>query len=400
MTNTENVKIYNFILFFRAIILLAPITLLFYQYNGLSSNELFFFQGVFYLTSIIMEIPVGYLSNLYSRKNLLALSFIIYLAVILSWLFFRGYYIVLIGEIFCAISKVIMDNVISGYLYNVLQSNDLESKMPKYYGYINSSLALGTAFAAIIGTLLYSKFGFNTLLITQTGIILTAILLLRELPNIKTLQYIPSELKKKSKSFLCSIKILLKKENLKYHILYSGILTSCSILFALSFQILIQNSHLPVLIFGLVAFLNHGIRATASYFAKLFDKFSLTKLSNILLYLYTLAFMLILLSNNYNNKVLTLISIGIICLFIGLQLIFTILHISRAHTLIINKQRGTLMAVNNFVSRFLAALVLITSKIFTNTQTGFEFYYMIMLILFIIISLRLVLKISKQKVIE
>ena len=62
---------FNLALLLRSILLLTPVTLLFYQENGLTAQHLFFFQGIFYLTSILSEIPVGYISDAISRKYLL-----------------------------------------------------------------------------------------------------------------------------------------------------------------------------------------------------------------------------------------------------------------------------------------------------------------------------------------
>lgn len=399
MIKISDLKIYNLILFLRAIILLAPITLLFYQYNGLSASELFFFQGIFYLTSILVEVPVGYFTNNFSKKNLLIISFTTYLMVIITWLLFKGYYVVLIGEIFCAISKVIMDNVVSGYLYDLLQHQDRETKMPKYFGYVNFSLASGTAVAAVVGTFIFSKYGFSTLLTAQALIIITSIFLLSLIPNIKRHMPLKDTFINSLHKFSKTIKAILNNENVKYHISLSGFLTAYSILFVLSFQLLIINTSLPIFIFGLIALTNHGIRALASLFpSHIIKKYNLSQLAKILFALYSIAFLLILATYHTENKILALASMITICFFIGLQLIFTILHISRAHKLVANNQRGSLMSVNNFISRILSAIILLNSKLFMDKQFNFDIYYTILFLIFIIVASYLTYKIKTLKV--
>ena len=115
---------FNLALFLRAIILLSPVMLLFYQENGLSVKELFFFQGIFYLTSILAEFPVGYISDIISRKKVLLISLAIYGGINLMWLVGHGYFIILLGEILFGLSKVMMDNAMSGYLYDYLSSKN------------------------------------------------------------------------------------------------------------------------------------------------------------------------------------------------------------------------------------------------------------------------------------
>ena len=215
--------------------------------------------------------------------------------VIITWLLFKGYYVILIGEIFCAISKVIMDNIVSGYLYDLLQHQDRETKMPKYFGYVNFSLASGTAVAAVVGTFIFSKYGFSTLLTAQALIIITSIFLLSLIPNIKRHMPLKDTFINSLHKFSKTIKAILNNENVKYHISLSGFLTAYSILFVLSFQLLIINTSLPIFIFGLIALTNHGIRALASLFpSHIIKKYNLSQLAKILFALYSIAFLLIL----------------------------------------------------------------------------------------------------------
>lgn len=392
MSKDINLIKYNIAFFLRAMMLLHPIMLLFYQYNGLSSYELFFFQGIFYLTSILAEIPVGYFANNFSRKKLLITSFSIYLGITFLWLSFKGFWIVLIGEILFGISKIIMDNVMSGYLYDYLDKNNQESKMNKYYGHLNSFLALGTAVAAIIGTTIYSFLGIKSILVTEIFIISITIALISSLPNIKGIR--KESLRENISIYLSSTKNILNNENIKYHILLSGIFTACSILFALSFQPLIQKSFLPIFMFGVVAFLNHSVRSISSYISGYLKNFSINATAKFLLIAYSAAFILLIQAFTVKNPIFSTFIIVIICTIIGVQLIFTIHHISRLHTFVTTENRGTLMSINNFVSRSLAALVLITSKLYFEYSAAFNQYFAIVLVVFFIFSLYLAKKIN------
>lgn len=374
--------------------LLYPVMLLFYQQNGLTAQELFFFQGIAYFVSIIAELPVGYCSNIFSRKHLLMISFLMYLGVTILWLLQSGYLAILLGEIIFGVSKTIMDNVMSGYLYDYLDTTSRKEKMPKYYGYLNCYLALGTSIAAIIGTFFYANFGIDFILISECFIISIIIALIASLPNIKNNRFIT--LKESIRQFSTSAKRIVLNQSIIHHILFSGLLTACSILFALSFQPLIQNSLLPLVVFGVVAFTNHFVRALAGFSAKKFNNIPLTTLSKILLALFSLAFILIISAFKAANGTFSIISITIICLFIGLQLIFTILNISRLHSYVPINNRGSLMSINNLISRSFAAIILITSKMFIN-KTGFENYFIIVFCIFFIVGTFLVSKINFKR---
>ena len=186
MHSAASLKKFNFAFFLRSMLLLQPVMLLFYQFNGLTIKDYFFFQGIFYLASIIFEIPVGYLSDSVSRKKLIIISFAIFWGITFLWFFCKGYYMILTGEILFALSKVIMDNTMSGYLCDFLNNNNLKDAMTKYYGKLNFYLSIGTTVAALAGTFLYEHFGFKFIIVCESVILLAAILLMQTLPNFES----------------------------------------------------------------------------------------------------------------------------------------------------------------------------------------------------------------------
>ncbi|MBQ3310978.1 MFS transporter [bacterium] len=381
-------------LFLRAILLLSPIMLLFYEENGLSIPELFFFQGIFYLTSIIFEFPVGFLSDMFSRKKLLIFSFTIFLGIVLLWIFFKGFYIILFGEIMFGISKVIMDNTMSCYLYDYLSANNKQNMMPRYYGYLNFFLAAGTCVAAILGTWIYSKFGFKNLLFIQSLLILISIFLIFTLPNIK---FKRDTIKNKFYKFFNISKEIYNNKSIKYYILFSGLLTSISILFVTSFQPLMQNSMFPITLFGIIAFTNHGTRMLSGVIAgKLLKNINIKALIIPLFLLYIIGFCIVFFIMQMKNIPLITALLFIICLIICLQLTFTILHISRIHKFISIEKRGNLMSINNFISRAFAFVILISSKLFIK-DLGLQEYFSIIFALYLLFGSYIIIKLYKVK---
>ena len=367
---------FNFAIFLQATLLLSPIMLLFYQENGLSVGELFFFQSLFYLTSIIMEIPVGYLSDNINRKNVLILSFSIFLSITFLWLFLKGYWIVLLGEVLFAVSKVMRDNAASGYLYDYLKSQNQHQTMTKHYGYLNFFLAIGTTLAALIGTWLYVKYGSKIILLIEVVIISISILLLASLPKCFTSDKKHLEsIKHRTQEFINTAKKIYKNKSIMNYIYYSGLLTSFSVLFALSFQPLIQNAMLPVALFGVAAFMNHGTRAGVSIITgKISKLFSIRKMIIPLFILYIIAFGCIFMLLQIKNAPLVISLILAVCLIIGCQLLFTIRHVSRLHEFVDSENRGNLMSINNFFSRTMTFIILLCSKLLID-KVGFTNFY-------------------------
>lgn len=407
----------NFASFLRAFYLLSPIILLFYTENGLGVKELFLFQSVFYLTSIIMEVPAGYLSDLITKKVSLILSYTIFLIVILLLIFFKGYYVILFSEILLAISKVFLDNTQSGYLYDYLFSRNRENEMPDKYARLNFFLAAGTTFAAIVGTYFYSKFGSRMILHTELIIAVVCISLILMLPYIKNKIKLSfsrditspdcnnlqnTSFTEKNKNFSVIklfefFKEVIRKKYITYYILYSGLLTSFSIVFALSFQPLLLKVSAPILFFGIAAFSNHGIRALFSYLTcKALKFFNIKSMIFPLFFLYILAFICIFLILFIKNIYIVMSLIIIICLIIGFQLMFTIRHISRLHSFVTSENRGSLISINNLFSRSTTAIMLFSSKFFID-KFGFENYYFTLFVLFLIFGGFLMLKFCSLK---
>jgi MFS family permease len=392
-----NICRFNTALFLRAVLLLTPVALLFYQENGLGVQDLFFFQGIFYFVSILLELPVGYLSDNISRKKLLIVSFCVYILGMSLWLFNRSYYSILAGEVMFGASKVMMDNSMSGYLYDYLDKNNSVIKMNKYYGYLQFYLAFGSAIASIIGAYMYAKFGSFSILVSEIFLISVSILLVLPLPNIVPLKRNTDSIIERLNNFKNTTQNICNNQSIINHIFYSGFLSAYSILFALSFQPLMQKSMFPVFMFGVITCVNHGVRAISGMFANTISKVvSIHKMIIPLYVMYISAFMCIFIIMKITNIVLISLMLILICLIIGCQLIFTILHISRIHNMISIEQRGSLMAVNNFTSRIMTTLILLSSN-FLIKKFGVQDFYSVVLVLFLIVATCIMIKTYKVK---
>lgn len=357
---------FNIALFLRTLTLLSPIILFFYNENGLETKDLFFCQGIFLFFAILFDIPIGYFSNNKSRKHLLISSFIIYFIATLLWLFFKGYYVILIGEILYAISKTAMDNITPSYLYDYCKNK--RKTIEEYIGNATFFTFFGTTLSSILGAFLYSRFNSTFILILECILITLAIILMCSIPNIK----INKDEEKNKYSiiqYLNTTKNILKNKSISYYIFYSGLLQAFSILFVLCFQPLMKNSLFPIMLFGIITFINQFIRSFASVIAgKYFKNVYIKNLVIPLFLLYILAFGLIFIINQNTNILFNFTLMFFICLIIGAQTIFMVLHMSRIQKLVPLNQKGSLMAANNIIARFLPALILISTRIFLNSQ--------------------------------
>ena len=401
-------SLYNIAAFLRSQLFLLPILLFFYLENGLTVGDFYLIQGLIVFFAFLFEIPAGYLGDIFPRKYILITAYALFLGRLLLWIFFRGFEIILIGEFLYACSKACFDSVSSSFIYDILKKNNEEAKMVKAYSNFNASMYIGTGIAALLGAGLYEKLGSHTLLIAEFIIYSTAILLLSFLPNAhKPCKNNIIDFKERLKRFWVAVRYILKSRRYCYLVLFSGFMVGASHFFFWSFQPLMKSSGIDpsvsltdladsigwdarvfgeatwnyllslnwldyIKVMGVVIFINNVIRSSFSYFAAGVAKFiSLFSLGNIafILEIIGCAFSFILMKMGHISPMNCLLFIIFLCVCIGLQLMFTISHISRLHRLINPKIRSLSSSVNMMTGRLMTSVMLMAPKFLLKNES-------------------------------
>ena len=402
-------SVYNVVAFLRSQVFLLPVLLFFYQENGLSLGDFYLIQGLIVFFAFLFEIPAGYLGDIFPRKYVLITAYALFLGRLFLWIFFRGFEIILIGEFLYSCSKACFDSISSSYIYDILKKNKEEKMMVKAYSNFNAWLYIGTGIAALLGAGLYEKFGSQVLLIAEFVIYSVAIILLLTLPN----AHIPQResvvnLKERITKFFVAVRYILKTKKYCYLVLFSGFMVGVSHFFFWSFQPLMKNSGINpkvsltdladsigfnanvfgdyvwnclielqwldyIKVMGVVIFINNLIRSSFSYWAaSVAKKISLFRLGNIAFCMEIIGcgFSFVLMKAGHITPISCLLFIVFLCVCIGLQLMFTISHISRLHRLINPKVRSLSSSVNMMMGRLLTSLMLVMPKFLLKNEDG------------------------------
>jgi MFS family permease len=299
----------------------------------------------------------------------------------------------------------------SSFIFDILKKNKEEEKMVKAYSNFNASMYIGTAVAALLGAGLYEKFGSHVLLIAEFIIYSTAIFLLSLLPNAhhpQKAQAVP--LKSRIKKFWVATRYILKSTKYRYLVLFSGFMVGISHFFFWSFQPLMKNAGINpklsltdlignfeqgvhlftgfmnevilssdwldyIKVMGVVIFINNVLRSGFSYFAaSIAKKLSLFCMGNISFGLEIIGCMIafILMKSQILTPIECLAFILFLCVCIGIQLMFTITHISRIHRLINPKIRALSSSVNMMTGRLLTSFMLIAPKFLLKQEEGIQ----------------------------
>lgn len=401
-------SMYNIAAFLRSQLFLLPVLLFFYQENGLTVADFYLIQGLIVFFAFLFEIPAGYLGDIFPRKYILITAYALFLARLFLWINFRGFEVILLGEFFYSCSKACFDSVSSSFIYDILKKNNEEAKMVKAYSNFNAAMYIGTGIAALLGAGLYEKFGSHVLLIAEFIIYSTAILLLSLLPNAHTPAQVIHGLKERLIKFWVATRYILKSKKYRFLVLFSGFMVGISHFFFWSFQPLMKNSGINpkvsltdladsvgwdarvfgndvwnyllaldwldyIKVMGVVIFVNNLIRSSFSYFAAgVAKKASLFSLGIFAFSLDILGCLLsfVLMQAQAITPIECLMFIIFLCVCIGIQLMFTITHISRLHRLINPKIRSLSSSVNMMTGRLLTSVMLMAPKFLLKQETA------------------------------
>ena len=434
-------SMYNIAAFLRSQLFLLPVLLFFYQENGLSVQDFYLIQGLNVFFAFLFEIPAGYLGDIFPRKYILVTAYALFLGRLFLRIFFRGFEIILIGEFLYACSKACFDSVSSSFIYDILKKNNEETKMVKAYSNFNAAMYIGTGIAALLGAGLYEKLGSHVLLIAEFVIYSTAIILLCLLPNAHQPTIVVVGLKERLKKFYVAVRYILKSRKYCYLVLFSGFMVGVSHFFFWSFQPLMKSSGINpsvsltdladsigwdarvfgeatwnylislnwldyIKVMGVVIFINNVIRSSFSYFANsIAKKVSLFKLGNasFIMEIIGCALSFVLMKMGHISPLNCLLFIIFLCVCIGLQLMFTISHISRLHRLINPKIRSLSSSVNMMTGRLMTSFMLMSPKFLLKHEGDVEKIgvidiFWIYAIVFIPIGLYFIYKIYKYNV--
>ncbi len=363
---------------------LLPVLFLFYQENGLSFGDFFLFNGIYSVVSLLFQTPSGYISDFFSKKTILLLSFFLFLIRCVLWLSFRGYWIILTGEILAVMSKAFFLGVSDSYIYEYLKMNNQSKKMLSKYGRLNFFLSIGTALTSITGAFFYSKTSFNFLLFVDFLLLCFAIFLIMLLPKLKVAHKKTSDLKNIYKKLFVIIRITMRNKEINGYILLSAFLATATFVMAFLFQPLMQASNVPVYLFGLVYFVNYSFRAFSGLsVARIMRAVSLKKLGFTSYFLFCAACVLIISSFYFKNAYFTLFSLFFICVAIYTEFMFSMSSIAFIHTKIYTKSRSAISSVNFMVSKTVSALVLVSFK-FLLEKRGIYFPLTLFSVLFLL----------------
>jgi MFS family permease len=322
--------------------MVMPVVVLFYQDNGMGMEEIFVLKAIYSVAIVSMEIPSGWMADVWGRKKTLLLGSILGSAGFLIYSFSFGFWAFVLAEIVLGFGHSFVSGADSALLFDSLKADNKTDKYVREEGRITSAGNFAEAIAGIVGGFL-AAISLRTPFYFQfvvAAIAIPAAFTLIE-PKIQSSEHIHS-IKKMVRNIRT---ILTTNSNLRIAILLSAVTGTATLTFAWLVQPFFKAINLPVEMFGIFWTALNLTVAVSSVFAHWVEKI-LGKKS-------TLLFIIVLLAAGY-------IFSGIVISYWGLAFLFLFYLIRGIATPVLknyineyteSEVRATMLSVRNFVIR-------------------------------------------------
>jgi len=147
--------------FLIGINLIEGIFILFLLSLGLNYTQVLITQSIYALSLIIFQIPAGFLSDTWSRKNVIIIGSLIGIFGSLIYAMATNFYQIIFGEMLFGIAIAFSIGTFSSFAYDTLIELGMESKSKEIFSKGTSYTLLAGAIAPSIGGLVVKIFGIR-----------------------------------------------------------------------------------------------------------------------------------------------------------------------------------------------------------------------------------------------
>lgn len=361
----QNIKQFYWYQAFHRLGFMLPIVVLFWQENGLSMAEIMILQSIFAIGIVALEVPTGYLADVWGRKKtlilgglFLALAYVLFSISSTFWMF-------VITELAFSISIALVSGSDAALLYDTLKELGREKEYQKIWGKAAFITFITISLTNIIGGYI-GAFSFRlTMVISIPFALLLAIIALRFTEPKRHKLIIK---KGYGKELLRIVKYALhENKKLKWLIIYAGVIYAFYQSALWFYQPYFTLTGLDIVHFGFVFASFQIVAAISSKYAHRIESWLGQKSSLILLFV--LVFTSYFLMGNFVYWFS--FSFGFMHQFI--RGFFKVVISDYVNKLTDSAKRATVLSIQNMFSSLMYALIIPifgrVADILTLTQT-------------------------------
>ncbi|MDF2379414.1 MAG: MFS transporter [Candidatus Gracilibacteria bacterium] len=266
--NIWKLYILRFLTWFMVMI---PVFILFLQKNGLSFQEIFILQAFFSFWIVVWEIPSGYLSDKWSRKNTIVLGTVFMSIGYMIYTQSYGFGWFLFAEFFVALGASCISGSDSALLYDSLQQINKGEDYRKIEAKSHSISSFSEGMASLCSSIVV-MISLRATVYAQAAVIALSIPIALSL--VEPTSHKASSAETGWKDIMNIVKHSLHdQKEIKWLILYGSLIGASTFSMVWFIQPSLEQANIPVAWFGIIWAL---LQFSISIFALLSDKYEKT----------------------------------------------------------------------------------------------------------------------------
>lgn len=327
--------------------LVMPIIVLFYEEHGLGLQDVFILKSVYSVAAVALEIPSGYLADVWGRRKCLILGSILFFFGYLCYSFTSTFEAFIFAEILLGTGQTLVNGADSALLYDTTAHYKKEHLYLRYEGRITMIGNFAEALAGICGGLLaaYSlRFPFYAqAIVAFSGI--PAAFALREWS-------IKSKIQNPVNEIVRIIKYsLVTNKKLCYNIMFSGIIGAATLTMAWFVQPVLMHLKMPVSWYGVIwTVLNLTVGLAAFWSDRVDSYFGPKRMGLLILTIIVGGYVALAFNLSY-------IGLGILLVFYVFRGFATPILKGYINQMTFSEMRATVLSIRNFVIRLMFAAI-------------------------------------------
>lgn len=256
-----------------------PILMLFYQHKEVSIGDFFFIQGLSLAAVFLLEIPSGYVADIFSRKISLIIGLLGWVGGYICWILGNGFYFILLGELIFALGISFISGTLDAYLYDLLKKRNKTHLYHKKLSKLQSWGNTGLFVSSLSGAFLYQWIAPTAPAYFSAFCLIIAILIMMLLPDVPEAKRKVAKQKSKLKDILEISTLALKNKEIKWLMVFPAIYGALTLTLMWGLQSVMIETNIPIFMFSIILSINaFGRILWAMMAGKALDKFGLNKI--------------------------------------------------------------------------------------------------------------------------
>lgn len=325
--------------------LVMPIIVLFYEKHGLGLQDVFILKSVYSVAAVALEIPSGYLADVWGRKRCLIAGCVLFFGGYLCYSFTSTFEAFLVAEILLGIGQTLVNGADSALLYDTTVHYRKEQLYLRYEGRITMIGNFAEAVAGIIGGLL-AAYSLRLPFYAQAVVAFSGIPAACLLKEFSTQNKVQSPLAEIGRIIRYS---LLTNRALCYNIFFSGIIGAATLTMAWFVQPVLMYLRTPISYYGIIWTVLNLLVGIAALYSDRIDRYlGMHKMNVLILGVIVGGYVALA----YN---LTYAGLAVLLVFYVIRGFATPILKGYINQMTFSEMRATVLSIRNFIIRLLFA---------------------------------------------